>query len=80
MAFERKTKEQWDAEAKEKSLQKTADNIAEVIDSLNAAKASGSKENMLIVLAISELMKLNDNLKWINIALKKKATTDNVPF
>lgn len=80
MAFERKTKEQWDAEAKEKSLAKTADNVNEIMEALNAAKATGTKENALLVLAVNELMKINDNLKWINIALKKKVQSDNIPF
>jgi hypothetical protein len=83
MAFQKKTREEWDAEAKAKSLQKAVDNIDAV---KQIAKAAGlgadGKTDALLMILISEVMNLNNNLYWINVALKKakQGSSDVVPF
>jgi|TARA_R110000823_G_scaffold294219_2_gene413112 hypothetical protein len=82
MAFAKKTREEWDAEAKAKNLQKAVDNIDMVKQIAKAADiGANSKTDALIMILISEVMNLNNNLYWINHALKKsKTSSDNVPF
>lgn len=83
MAFQKKTREEWDAEAKAKNLQKAVDNIDMVRQIAKAANfgATSATESLLMVL-ISEVMNLNNNLYWINHALKKakQGSSDNIPF
>lgn len=72
MAFQKKTKEQWEAEAKEKALQKAVDNIESIKQIVKAANIGGeSKNDALLMVLLSELMNLNNHLHWIQITLKK---------
>jgi hypothetical protein len=81
MAYEKKTKEEWDKIAKEKSLQKTVDNVAVIRDAVTAAKIGGDANTALLTVLISEIMKLNDQIYWIQKSLKPKNTrTDDIPF
>ena len=80
MAYEKKTKEEWDKIAKEKSLQKTVDNVSVIRDAVTAAKVGGDANTALLTILISELMKVNDNLYWIQKSMKSKAKTDDIPF
>lgn len=72
MAFQKKTKEQWESEAKEKALQKAVDNIDMV---KQVVKATGldaaTKSDALLMILLSEVMNLNNHLHWIQHALKK---------
>lgn len=88
MAFEKKSKEQWDAEAKQKALQKAVDNIDQI---KQIAKAAGigadGKTDALLMILLSEIMNLNNHLHWIQHALKKangggyqRQSDDRVPF
>lgn len=72
MAFEKKSKEQWEAEAKAKALQKSVDNIEQIKQTVKAAAigAEGKTDALLMVL-LSEIMNLNNHLHWIQHALKK---------
>ena len=83
MAFAKKTREEWDAEAKAKNLQKAVDNVDMIKQIAKAAGMGGEgKTDALIMILISEVMNLNNNLYWINHALKKAKSnsSDNVPF
>lgn len=84
MAFEKKSREQWDAEAKAKALQKTVSNIEEIKDAVKAVGVNGDKvEVALLLVLISEMKNLNNNLYWIQHELKKQgrsAQSDQVPF
>lgn len=87
MAFQKKTKEQWEAEAKTKALQKAVDNVQLIKDSAKAAGIGAeSKSEALLMLLISELMNVNNNLYWIQTQLKKQgggyqsAANDEVRF
>lgn len=83
MAFQKKTREEWDAEAKAKNLQKAVDNIDMVKQIAKAAGIGGeSKTDALLMILLSEVMNLNNNLYWINHALKKakQGSSDNIPF
>jgi uncharacterized protein YjgD (DUF1641 family) len=72
MAFQKKTKEQWEAEGKEKALQKAVDNIESIKQIVKAANIGGeSKSDALLMVLLSEVMNLNNHLHWIQIALKK---------
>lgn len=73
MAFQKKTKEQWEAEAKEKALQKAVDNIEQVKQIVKAASLDGltNKSDAMLLVLISEVMNLNNHLHWIQHALKK---------
>jgi hypothetical protein len=83
MAYEKKTREEWDKIARDKSLQKTVDNIEIIRDAMKAAKLDGSDATLAMMsILIAELMKVNDNLFWIQKGLKNKssAASDNIPF
>jgi hypothetical protein len=82
MAYEKKTKEEWEKIAREKSLQKTVDNVQLIKDAVSAAKIGGADANTaLLTILIAELMKVNDNLFWIQKGLKNKSSdSDRVPF
>jgi hypothetical protein len=72
MAFQKKTKEQWESEAKEKALQKAVDNIDMVKQMVKAAGLDGAtKSDALLMILLSEVMNLNNHLHWIQHALKK---------
>lgn len=72
MAFQKKTKEQWEAEGKEKALQKAVDNIESIKQIVKAANIGGeSKSDALLMVLLSEVMNLNNHLHWIQHALKK---------
>lgn len=72
MAFEKKSKEQWEAQAKEKALQKSVDNIDQIKQIVKAANIGAEdKTDALLMVVLSELMNLNNNLHWIQHALKK---------
>jgi hypothetical protein len=89
MAYQKKTKEQYEAAARERALQKTTTNIETIGDAVNIAKTggAGTETNSLLMVLISEVMNLNNNLYWINHALKKQGgysnggnQSDDVPF
>lgn len=84
MAFEKKSREQWEAEAKAKALQKTVSNIEEIKDAVKAVGVNGDKiEVALLLVLISEMKNLNNNLYWIQHELKKQGRSgqsDQVPF
>lgn len=84
MAFEKKSKEQWEAEAKAKALQKTVSNIEEIKDAIKATGVNGDNlQTGLLLVLISEMKNLNNNLFWIQHSLKKQANaaqSDQVPF
>jgi len=82
MAYEKKTKEEWEKIAREKSLQKTVDNVQLIKDAVSATKIGGADANTaLLTILIAELMKVNDNLFWIQKGLKNKSSdSDRVPF
>jgi uncharacterized protein YjgD (DUF1641 family) len=72
MAFQKKTKEQWESEAKEKALQKAVDNIESIKQIVKAANIGGeTKSDALVMVLLSEVMNLNNHLHWIQHALKK---------
>lgn len=83
MAYEKKTKEEWDQIARTKSLEKTVQNVELIRDAVAAAKIGGSDANTaLLTVLISELMKLNDQIFWIQKAMKPKtyAANDDIKF
>jgi uncharacterized protein YjgD (DUF1641 family) len=72
MAFQKKTKEQWESEAKEKALQKAVDNIESIKQIVKASNIGGeTKSDALVMVLLSEVMNLNNHLHWIQHALKK---------
>lgn len=84
MAFQKKTKEEWDSIRKENSLKKTVENIDVIRDAAKAAGLSGSADanTTLLTILISEIMKLNDQIFWIQKGMQKKSKmgNDDVPF
>jgi hypothetical protein len=82
MAYEKKSKEDWERIRRENNLQKTVDNVAVIRDAVTAAKIQGDPNTALMTVLIAELMKLNDQIYWIQKSLKPKTYTksDDVPF
>lgn len=82
MAFQKKTKEEWAAIRKENSLKKTVENVEVIRDAVKAASIGGDANTALLTVLISELMKLNDQIMWIQKGMQKRgqAVSDDVPF
>lgn len=80
MAFAKKTKEEWNKEAKERSKATTLEHLAE---SRQLCQEAGVNDiGGLILLLISEFKVMNNNLYWIQKSLKaaqKAPGGDNMP-